>query len=114
MIRGSGPFIEISIYSGLLLVTAGMGSLISWRYLNYKMNRELKEVSKALIMAEEMYRNGRNYYAIQHIDRALHLNPISGMGMDRRTDNIIFKVDRGRSLNSIIFEPGEYERAAFL
>jgi tetratricopeptide (TPR) repeat protein len=111
LLRGSGPFIEISIFSGLLLIIAGMGSLISWRHLNYRMKRELKEVSKALVMAEEMYESGRNYYALQHIDRALHLNPISGMGMDRRTDNIIFKVDRGRSLNSIIFEPGEYELA---
>lgn len=111
LIVGPGPFIEISIYSGLLLVTAGMGSLISWRYLNYRMRRELNDVSKALIMAEEMYQSGKNYYALQHVDRALDLNPINGMGKDRRTDNIIFKVDRGRSLNGIIFEPGEYELA---
>ncbi|MGA1822092.1 MAG: tetratricopeptide repeat protein [Thermoplasmatota archaeon] len=111
MILGSGSFIEMSIYSGFMLVTAGMGSLISWRYLNLRMNRELIEVCRAITMAEVMYRSGKNYYALQHIDRALHLNPLSGMGMDRRTDNIIFKVDRGRSLRSIIFEPGEYELA---
>jgi tetratricopeptide (TPR) repeat protein len=111
LIHGPGHFIEISIYSGFLLVTAGMGALISWRYLNYRMRRELSDVSKALITAEEMYRKGNNYYALQHVDRSLNLNPITGMGKDRRTDNIIFKIDRGHSLNGVVFEPGEYELA---
>ncbi|MDG6224770.1 MAG: tetratricopeptide repeat protein [Candidatus Thermoplasmatota archaeon] len=112
-LRIVGPIrvFEISAAAGILLLIAGMGSIVSLRSLDLKMQHELKAVSRALIRADDMHRSGKDHYALQQVDRAIELNPVNGFGMSSGSDNILFKMDRGRSLREIIFEPGEYEIA---
>ena len=103
------PIVLSSIILGFSLLVIASGIWIRKRAIDEEIRINNREIKFSLDKCEKLMNDGRNYYALQQLDRAIVLNPIDGLGRGRELDNIIMRLKGSYRLDKITFSPNEYE-----
>ncbi|MFW3146679.1 MAG: tetratricopeptide repeat protein [Thermoplasmatota archaeon] len=100
---------EALMLGSLAMVAVSVGAYLRIKFNEVDMTNSLKGMEESLSKAAELEKDGRYFYALQQYDRALALNPVSGLGRVESRDNVLYRIESGPHVKELVFEPSEYE-----